>query len=218
MEEGVIFPKYKSLYEEILKEKFVEHKLIIKKEYALTEEEKEKAKVGKILSLVEGEHLPDIMNFSNGSANGQKRFNNIIYYDDNIKHINSIIDDSNKFERDTPGAFILCTSLESLDLVKKEIVKQIINNKKMSFNIITTGSKCETIIEFLNKNIDFKNCIKKICVYCMQEKWKYLKNKYEIVYDVFTKPKDVLKFIKHFSSEEIKPYPCEKVINKGRLF
>ena len=161
MEEDVVFPKYKSLYEEILKEKIVEYKIIFKQESTLTDEQQEKANVDKILSFVEGEHLPDIMNFSNGSANGQKRFNNILYYDENKTHIEEIILDSNIFERVTPGAFILCTSLESVDLVKKEIVKQIIKNRKMSFNLITTGSKCETIIEFLNKIMISKNVLRK---------------------------------------------------------
>ena len=130
MEEGVIFPQYKSFYEKILNEKFVEYKLIEIKEGKKTKEEEEKDNLQKILSLVEGEHLPDIMNFSNGSANGKTLFNNIIYYDENIDHIKSINLDSDIFERATPGAFILCTSLDSLELVKKEIVKQINKNKK----------------------------------------------------------------------------------------
>ena len=213
MEEGVIFPEYKIFYENILKEKFVEYKLKEIKEGKKTKEEEEKDNLDKILSLVEGEHLPDIMNFSNGSANGKTLFNNIIYYDENIDHIKSINLDSDIFERVTPGAFILCTSLDSLELVKKEIVKQIIKNKKMSFNLITTGSKCETIIEFLNKNADFKNCIKKICVYCYNiKKWGYLKDKYEIVHNVVTNQKDVIKFINDFSLEEIKPYSVTKLL------
>ena len=213
MEEGVIFPKYKSFYEKMLKEKFFEHKLIVKLEGTQTKEEEEKENLDKILSLVEGEHLPDIMNFSNGSANGKNRFNNIIYYDENIDHIKSINLDSDIFERATSGAFILCTSLESLELVKKEIVKQIVRNKKMSFNLITTGSKCETIIEYLNKNTDFKDCIKKICVYCYNlGKWGYLKNKYEIVHDVVNTQENVIKFINDFSLEEIKPYSVTKLL------
>ena len=213
MEEGVIFPKYKTLYENILKEKIVEHKLIIEKEGTKTKEQQEKANMDKILTLVEGEHLPDIMNFSNGSANGKTCFNNIIYYDENLDHIKSINNDSDYFERATPGAFILCTSLDSLDLVKKEIVKQMTKNKKMSFNLITTGSKCETIIEFLNKNNDFKNCIKNICVYCYNiKKWSYLKDKYEIVHDVVNDQKDVIKFINDFSLEGIKPYSVTKLL------
>ena len=213
MEEGVIFPEYISLYEQILKEKFVEHKLIFEPESTKTKGQQEKANVDKILSLIEGGHLPDIMNFSNGSANGKTRFNNIIYYDENIDHLKSINNDSDYFERATPGAFILCTSLESLDLVKKEIVKQMIKNKKMSFNLITTGSKCETIIEFLNKNNDFKNCIKNICVYCFNiKKWGYLKDKYEIVHDVVNDQQNVIKFINDFSLEEIKPYSVIKLL------
>jgi hypothetical protein len=163
--------------------------------------------IDKFLSLIEGGILPDIMNFSNENENGKKLFNNIIYYDENI---NQNID---FLERITPGAFIFCTSLESLELIKKDIVKQNKRNKSMSFNLITTGSKCETIIEFLNKNIDFKGCIKNICVYCYNfEKWGYLKNKYEFIHNKVTYEKDVIRFIKEFSLEEIKPYPVKKLL------
>jgi hypothetical protein len=213
MEEGVIFPQYKNFYEKILNEKFVEYKIIEIKEAKKTKEEEEKDNLEKILSLVEGDHLPDIMNFSNGSSNGKTLFNNIIYYDENIDHIKSINLDSDIFERATPGAFILCTSLDSLELVKKEIVKQVKKNKKMTFNLITTGSKCETIIDFLNNNADFKNCIKKICVYCMNiGKWGYLKDKYEIVHKVVTTQSEVIKFINEYSLEEIKPYSMTKLL------
>ena len=198
MKEGVIFPEYKSLYEKILKEKIVEHRFPILCDGPKNE-------IYDILSLVEDDHLPDIMNFSNETVNGKKIFNNIIYYDENLNNKQSINKDIELFERVTPGAFIFCNSFESLELVKKDIVKQNKKNKRKSFNLITTGSKCETIIDFLNKNIDFKSCIKKICVYCYNiGKWGYLKNKYEIVHNVVTNEKDVIKFINDFSLEEIR--------------
>ena len=213
MEKDIIFPKYKSLYEKILKEKDVEYKLDYIEESTKTPEQKEKDNINKILSFVESEHLPDLMNFSNGSTKGQKVFNNIIYYDENINFLKLINKDSDFFERVTPGAFILCTNLKSLELVKTEIVKQIHKDKKMVFNIITTGSKCETIIKFIKKHKTFKACIKKVCVYCMNlEKWGFLKDKYEIVYDVVNTQNDVVKFIKDFSLEEIKPYSVTKLL------
>ena len=213
MEKDVVFPEYKSFYEKVKQEKEVKHVLKTIKESTKSPEEQEKANIDTILKLVNQDHLPNVMNFSNGMAAGQKIFNNIIYYDENINFLNSINKDSDLFERATPGAFILCTSLDSLELVKKEIVTQVKRNKKMSFNLITTGSKCETIIDFLNNNADFKNCIKKICVYCMNiGKWGYLKDKYEIVHKVVTTQSEVIKFINEYSLEEIKPYSMTKLL------
>ena len=213
MEKDVVFPEYKSFYEKVKQEEEVKHVLKTIKESTKSPEEQEKAHIDTILKLVNQDHLPNVMNFSNGMAAGQKIFNNIIYYDENINFLNSINKDSDLFERATPGAFILCTSLDSLELVKKEIVKQVKKNKKMTFNLITTGSKCETIIDFLNNNADFKNCIKKICVYCMNiGKWGYLKDKYEIVHKVVTTQSEVIKFINEYSLEEIKPYSMTKLL------
>ena len=213
MEKDVVFPEYKSFYETVKQEKEVKHVLKTIKESTKSPEEQEKANIDTILKLVNQDHLPNVMNFSNGMAAGQKIFNNIIYYDENINFLNSINKDSDLFERATPGAFILCTSLDSLELVKKEIVKQVKKNKKMTFNLITTGSKCETIIDFLNNNADFKNCIKKICVYCMNiGKWGYLKDKYEIVHKVVNTQNEVIKFINEYSLEEIKPYSMTKLL------
>ena len=213
MEKDFVFPEYQSFYQKVKQEKEVKHKLVTIPESTKTAEQQEKDNINKILTFVNGDHLPNVMNFANGMANGQKIFNNIIYYDENINYIKSINKDSDIFERATPGAFILCTSLASLDLAKKEIVKQVKRNKKMIFNLITTGSKCETIIDFLNKNQEFKNCIKKICVYCMNlGKWGYLKDKYEIVHKVVNTQNEVIKFINEYSLEDIKPYSMTKLL------
>ena len=64
------------------------------------------------------------MNFANGQIDEEQKFNNIIYYDENIEYLKKIYKDSDEFERKTPGAFILCNDLKSLELIKKEIVKQ----------------------------------------------------------------------------------------------
>ena len=209
MDKNFVFPKYKDIYDIICKKEDVEYKIFIKKEsHNKAEEEKENA--DKIFSFVKGGHLPDIMNF----PNGEKMFNNILYYDENTaQFIKSIYGDSDKFERVTPGAFILCTNMDSLKLIRTEILSQIKKDKRTTFNMITTGSTCDKIMTFLKEDKDFENCIKHVCVYCYNlEKWAPLKNKYQIIDKVCNIQKDVYKFIIETSSEEIKAYPLTKLI------
>ena len=217
MKEGVTYVNdnklYKEIYQIILKEPEVNFKDTEKKESKKEEEKEEQENYKKILTLVEDGHLPDLMNFANGSLNENKVYNNIIYYDENIDFLSSIIEDSDFFERETSGAFILCTDIESLDLVKKEIIRQIKKDKKTRFNLITTGSKCEKIMNFLENNKDFKDCIDKVCIYCMNyDKWSFLKDKYEIIFDVYTDQDEVINFINQFSSKDIKPFPITKLL------
>ena len=177
---------------------------------------KEKENMYKILNIVEGGYLPDVMNFPNGMTNELQIFNNIIYYDENTDYMNDIKKDSDYFERVTPGAFILCTSIDSLKLIREEILKQIKKDKMTTFNLITTGSKCEKIIKFLKENKDNENCIKNICVYCRNlKKWLPLKKKYKIIYDVCDTRKGVFNFINKFASNKIKPFPLTKLIIKN---
>ena len=216
MKENVIFvnnnEKYKEIFNNIMNEEFIEFEEEIEKE---SDDPVEQAKnnATKINILVKGGQFPDIMNYTNANAENDNKFNNIIYYDVNINYLSSINQDSDIFERATPGAFILCTNIESLDLVKKEILANIKNDKRISFNLITTGSQCDNIMKYLKDNKDFDNCIKKVCIFCINyNKWKTLKNKYEKVYDVYTTQEKVIKFIKDFSSEDIKAYPLTKLI------
>ena len=208
---------YSDLYNAILKEPVPKFNYNIEydQECDPTEEVKEQKNFNKILTFVEGGHLPDIMKFPNGSENETKTFNNIIYYDENINFLTEINKDSDYFERITPGAFILCTCIESLKLIREEVLRQIKKDQKTTFNLITTGSKCEKIINFLGENKDFEKCIKNICVYCMNlEKWSPLKNKYKIIYGVYNTRNGVSNFIKKFSSKEIKPFPQTKLVTE----
>ena len=149
MKEDVIYvnnnPKYKEIYDKILNEEFIEYDLEIGLE-SFDEEKVELANQKKINSLVSGGNFPDIMNFSNASANNDNKFNNIIYYDANINYLNYINRDSDYFERITPGAFILCTNMDSFKLIREEILIEIEKDKRLSFNLITTGSQCDNVM------------------------------------------------------------------------
>ena len=68
-------------------------------------------------------------------------------------------------------------------------------------------------MEYLNKNVDLKNCINKVCIFCYNlTKWSSLKNKYDIIYGVYNRQADVVNFIKKYSSKDIKPFPLTKLI------
>jgi len=42
--------------------------------------------VNKAVEFAKGNHLPDIMNFPNGNVDGELKYNNIIYYHENINY------------------------------------------------------------------------------------------------------------------------------------
>ena len=207
-------PQYKSLYEEILKaeEPIFPDTGILESDNPLEQNEINKKQ---IVTLVKGGHFPDIMNIPNGSTNeGEEVFNNIIYYDENKDFRENVHKDSDFFERITPGAFILCSDMESLELIKDEVVKQYKREKKTIFNLITTGKTCDKIMEYLNKNKDLKNCIANACVFCWNlGTWSKLLNKYNnILRGVYNIQTQVAEFIKKYSSKDIKPFPLTKLI------
>ena len=214
--------EYKNIYDVILKEQEEEKKLAEINENnenydyepeCFNEEESNKNNVKKILNFVEGEHLPDIMNFPNGEINSEPKFNNIIYYDENINYMGSLKQDSDYFEKHTPGAFILCNDIDSLNLVKEEILKEYKKDKRIIFNLITTGSTFEKVMSFLEQNQEFKILIINACIYCLNlKKYMPLKNKYNILYGVFNRQFEIVEFIKVFSNKEIKPFPITKLV------
>ena len=212
MDKYYIYPKFIDKFQQIYKQDDVFYKIQIKKEaHNIEEELKENA--DKILTFVKGGHLPDIMNFPNGNINEEQKYNNIIYYDENTDFLNSINRDSDAFERITPGAFILCTNMESLKLIRTEILAQIKKDKRTTFNLITTGSKCDKIMNFLKEDENFQKSIKNVCIYCnFLERWSFLKEKYEIIREVCNKAEKVINFINQFSSSDIKAFPITKLI------
>ena len=170
----------------------------------------------KILGFVEEGNLPDIMSFSNASVNKEEKFNNIIYYDTNIEnHKGDIHKDSDLFERETPGAFILCSNIKSLKIIKDEILKYRKADKKAIFNIISNGGGFKhELIQFLDANEDFRKCINKVCIFCLYtERHLKLKNDYpNLIYEVTNSQQAVINFIKDLSSKDIKPFPLTKLV------
>ena len=217
MKKDFIDNNYELLYQNILK---IEDKYIIKEIKEETGEAHNKVKIDKenaekIMNIVKGGHLPDAIDFAIGQIDEEQKFNNIIYYDcdENIENLKKIYKDSDEFERATPGAFILCNDLESLELIKKEIVMQNKRDSRCIFNLITAGRTCDKIMNFLRENKDFVKCINKVCVYCEDyKKWSPLKHKYKIIYNVFIDKGKVIDFIKQFASKDIKAFPLKKVI------
>ena len=210
--------KYIKIYEEILKEEQVEYKEEIKK-VKKDENETDKEYIEKILDYID--IIPDdIMDFPNYNDEKEEKYNNIIYYETNIaKHQIQIYKDCYLFENAIKGAFILCTHKDSLVIIKDEILKYRKTNEKVFFNIITNGFGYKNdLINFLNENKDFKNCIKNIFIYCKNiAKYSDLKGK-DLIYDVDKSTKKAIKFIKDFSSKDIKPFPLTKLLTLDDYF
>ena len=140
------------------------------------------------------------------------KFNNIIYYDSNVKFMPKILQDIDDFEKVISGVIILCTYMDPFKLIRKEILVRT-KKERLTFNLITTGNDCDNIMNFLDENPEFKSCIAHVCVYCQEiQNWLHLKSKYDLVYDVVASKDKVINFIQNFSSEEIKPYQTKKVI------
>ena len=170
--------------------------------------------MNKIMDIFEEGSLPDIMNFPNGFIDLTDKFNNIIYYDENINFIESKKKDCDYFEKKTSGAFILCNNMKSLELIRDEILKQIRKDKRITFNLITSGSSCKKVMDYINQNQKFEDCIKNICIYCMEiSKYQHFKMEYPKIHeDIYNRQKDVINFINKSSDTNIKPYPITKLI------
>ena len=178
------------------------------------QEKQEQEIIDKINGFAKGNHFPDVMNFPNASITGENKFNNIIYYDENIDFKKKVYNDSDRFERNTPGAFILCTNELSFNMIQKEILKQIKKDRRYTFNLITTGSLFKKVIALLNQDIEFDNCIKNLCIYCHDlKKYVNLKNSHPKLHeDVYNKINPIIDFINKYASKDIKPFPITKLI------
>jgi len=208
-------PKYLALYHEISKEKQIDYGSGSKPE-KLNEDDIEKENIEKILGFVEEGNLPDIMSFSNGNFDEEEKFNNIIYYDSNAdKYKGNIHSDSDLFERKTPGAFILCTNLKSLSVIRDEILKYRKSEKKVIFNLISNGRGYrDHLKDFLKENKDFRESISKLCIYCLNpDRYReYQDEEPEFISEIVANTSEVVDYIKKYSSKDIKPFPLTKLV------
>jgi len=208
-------PKYLALYHEISKEKQIDYGSGSKPE-KLNEDDIEKENIEKILGFVEEGNLPDIMSFSNGNFDEEEKFNNIIYYDSNAdKYKGNIHSDSDLFERKTPGAFILCTNLKSLSVIRDEILKYRKSEKKVIFNLISNGRGYrDHLKDFLKENKDFRESISKLCIYCLNpDRYReYQDEEPEFISEIVANKMEVVDYIKRYSSKDIKPFPLTKLV------
>ena len=143
----------------------------------------------------------------------EEKFNNIIYYDESYDNNNiNISNDIDYFERITNGAFFLCSNINSLELIKKEINQQIEKENNIKFNLIIKAIESEQIIELLINDVDLKKIINKICIFCGDlNRWPSLKNINNIIFRNYSQ-KVVTNFINRSSSKNIKPFPIVKLI------
>ena len=207
--------EYKNLYKEIKNSPQIKYEDTSEQE-VLNQTEKNNKNIQKILGLVEEGNLPDIMNFANGIIQNEEKFNNIIYYDTNAeKYKKDVYGDSNIFEQITPGAFILCNNIDSLEIIKDEILRHRKSEKKVIFNLISNGRGYKNDLKkFLAKNKNFKECLNKLCIYCMNPD-DYENEKKEnpnFISLITTDGNKVIDFIKDLSTKDIKPFPLTKLI------
>ena len=208
------FEKYKSIYN-VLSKKEVDKDIYKPKEEKESNnlEERERQNLEKIISNIE--EITDIMDLKISEEYENKKINNILYYNDNIKFLINIYREADYFEKNITGAFIICSNIDSFKLIREEITIQFDKDKDITFNIITSGNNCENIIKLINENDLFKQCIKNVCVFCKDvDKWsKLLKDKDNLIYGVYNQKSDVVNFIKNTSSERRKVYPLTKLIS-----
>jgi len=161
----------------------------------------------KIILENKDNNLKNIIN--NLPYNNDNKYNNIIYYNENFK--NTIYQDSDYFEKNTPGAFILCTSIDSLKLIKEEILYRIKKDKvTYYFNLILGEFNKNNFQIFLNENKDFLQFIKNAIIY---QSYLDLNIKSLKIVNLYKNKEKIKNFIVQFSSKDIKPYPLIKLIS-----
>ena len=160
----------------------------------------------------------DIMELPNSIANANQeqislKITNIIYYDENIeKHLDEIHNDSDLFENETNGAFLLCTNLNSLNFTMIDIKEMSDKDHRIIFNLIVTGSKFKKVIDNLI-SLKFDQYIKNICIYCMNiQKYSHFANEYKKIKAIYNNQADVINFIHNCSFIGIQPFPLTKIL------
>lgn len=204
---NVIYENYVDLYKEIQKEEQVEY---IRVDNEANEDEDKKS-IKTIDVLLKSIDFKGINRTDQEVLDENPKFNNILYYDEN-KKLENVYYDCDNFEENTLGTFIYCNNLESLELIKSDILDKFNENEKYKFNLITSGNSWEKTICKILKQEDYKKFIMNVCIYCNDKKYKDLSTEYDIIKNVCYTPGPVINFIKKYSSTDILPCPFEKVV------
>ena len=151
--------------------------------------------------------------------------NNILYYNEKINDLENIYEDSDYFESKNLGAFILCTNIESLKLIIKEIIKENEKDKNIIFNLILGECDLNKFQQFLNSNKQFVKCIQNTLIYNKNREPNSIPNIKDLkILNMYDNREDVKKLIVILSSKNIKPFPLPKLIryqdylNKYKIF
>ena len=86
--------------------------------------------------------------------------NNILYYDNNKKYFQLVLNECKSFEKETPGAFIFSSNKDSFKLIKEEIKRENKRNNQIKFNLITTGRAFKEILKLFLKMLNFQIALK----------------------------------------------------------
>ena len=152
----------------------------------------------------------------------EEKHNNILYYDENKKFPKSRLKDCNSFEEEISGAFILCSNMDSLQSIKEEIKREYKKNNKIIFNLITTGSTFENIINnYISNDNEFANCIANKCIYCSNLlRYDNIKNNYKnIIHNNIYNDKDnIIKYIHNTSNDKISPFKINELITYAKYY
>ena len=133
---------------------------------------------------------------------------------DNMDFSTSLYKDSDDFEINTNGAFILCTNIESLKILTEEILRQNERDNRIKFNLIIGEVNFKVLNNFFNENIQFYDIIDNICLYNSKNNididLKFIYSK--IKNNIYNKKEDAIDFIKKRNKKEIRPFKINKLI------
>ena len=147
--------------------------------------------------------------------NEEKKINNnIIYYNENIKDLKTLYEDSNYFEKVTLGAFFLCTNIDSLKLISKEIIQKNIGDKNILFNLILGEFDLKILNDFLNENREFEKYIQKIFIYSknLEKIQNFNINSLKIL-NTYDKREDIKNIMFILSPKNNNYFPIHKLID-----
>ena len=169
----------------------------------------EKKTYSEIIKIIEKEVFFPLL-----ISNNNDNYSNIIYYNDNMDFSTSLNKDSDDFEINTNGAFILCTNIESLKILTEEILRQNERDNRIKFNLIIGEVNFKVLNKFFNENIQFYDIIDNIFLYNSKNNididLKFIYSR--IKNNIYNKKEDVIDFIKKSNKKEIRPFKINKLI------